>query len=181
MNLILDSVYDYENNNKKNKDYTDIALICENGHIVNDSVKTYPEDNSEFCQECGAKNISNCPSCGKLIDGKRHTEDCIAFDSIELPKYCKHCGQAYPWTKAKIEAVEEIVDLMDELNEDEKQQLKETTAMIATDNPKTTVGVLKIKKYLGKVGETLGNTAQKVFVDLASETAVKIMKEQGMI
>jgi len=70
---------------------------------------------------------------------------------------------------------------MDELNDDEKQQLKESSNDILTDNPKTQVGVLKIKKYLGKVWKGLGEATKDIFVQIASETAMKMMEKQGML
>ncbi|WP_234121179.1 DUF2321 domain-containing protein [Clostridium hydrogenum] len=167
--------------------YVDNALICENGHLINDSMKTFPADNSDYCEECGAKAISKCPNCNNLIESITYTKaehiKCFSrdIDYMTIPAYCKYCGNPYPWTKAKIEALEETVDLIDELNEDEKQQLKKAAKDISTNNPKTQVGVLKIKKYLGNVGETMRATVQKIFIDIASETAVKLMKQQGMI
>lgn len=170
---------DFDDN--RSHDYTDNALICKNGHVVNDSMKTNPKYNSKYCENCGAETISACTNCNTPITGKEYIENYIDCSEMSAPKYCKHCGNPYPWTEAKILAVNELVDLMDELNDKEKQDLKETTEIISTDNPRTQVGVLKIKKYLAKAGSTFGSAVQKILVDVASETAIKMMKEQGMI
>jgi len=178
MGYFDDELYMYNN---QNSDYTDVALICENGQIINDCMKEYPEYNSAHCEKCGAKAISNCPHCNKSIDGKRHIDGFIGCSEIDLPSYCKHCGKPFPWTESKLNALNEIVDLMDQLSSDEKQELKESAIIISNDSPRTQVGVLKVKKYLAKVGKSMGEVAQKVFVDVASETAIKMMKEQKMI
>lgn len=171
----------YFNGDNKNTDYTDTALICENGHIINSCMVEYPEYNSDYCEKCGSKAISTCPNCKKAIDGYRHMSGFIGSLEIELPSYCKKCGKPFPWTEARIMALDEIVDLMEELSKDEKEDLKQSAIIISTDNPKTQLGVFKIKKYLSKVGKSIGDVAQQIIVDVASETAIKILKEQGVI
>lgn len=162
-------------------DYIDNALICENGHMINDSMRTYSEYNKKFCDECGAKAISNCPECSAFIKGREHMDNVIDCFPTPVPKYCSECGNPYPWTKAKLEAVNELVDLMDELNESEKNSLKQSALEVSSNNPKTEVGVLKIKKYLSKVGSGMADTVKEIIVQVASETAIKYMEKQGML
>ncbi|MDU5107566.1 MULTISPECIES: DUF2321 domain-containing protein [unclassified Clostridium] len=172
---------DFYGETNRSKDYTDTALICENGHIINSCMVEYPESNSEYCEKCGAKNISTCPNCKKTIDGYRHVSGWIGSLEIELPSYCKKCGSPFPWTESRTNALNEIVDLMEELSNDEKEDLKQSAVIISTDNPKTQLGAFKIKKYLSKVGKSIGDVARQIIVDVASETALKILKEQGVI
>lgn len=162
-------------------DYIDNALICENGHMINDSMRTYPKYNKKFCDQCGAKSISNCPECNAFIEGKEHMSGIAICLPTPVPKYCSECGKPYPWMKAKLDAVNELIDLMDELDDSEKEGLKQGALEVSSDNPKTEVGVLKIKKYLGKVGSGVADTVKEIIVQVASETAIKYMEKQGMI
>lgn len=162
-------------------DYIDCSLICENGHMVNDSMRTYPKYNKNFCTKCGSKAISNCPECNSFIEGKEYMEGVIDCFPTTVPKYCSGCGKPYPWTKAKLEALNEAVDLLDELDENEKNSLKQSALEVSIDNPKTEVGVLKVKKYLSKVGNGMADTVKEIIVQVASETAIKYMEKQGMV
>jgi hypothetical protein len=49
----------------------DVAQICLNGHVINDSVKKYPQHNKKFCDKCGVATINNCPNCNTEIQEKR--------------------------------------------------------------------------------------------------------------
>lgn len=161
-------------------EFRDFALICKNGHMVNSSVTKDKEYNVDFCEECGAKTIKWCENCKTMISGTKYIDD-IAIFTPEVPKYCGGCGKPYPWTQAKLESVNELVDLMDELDEKEKDILKQSAVEISTNNPKTEVGVLKIKKYLSKLGSVAADTFKEVIVQVASETAIKYMEKQGMV
>ena len=48
----------------------DSALICKNGHLINDNLHQYPDENSAFCDKCGAPTISTCPHCNHEIKGR---------------------------------------------------------------------------------------------------------------
>ena len=39
-----------------------------------------------------------------------------------VPSYCTNCGEPYPWTHAKLEAVEELIRLNENLSSEEKEQ-----------------------------------------------------------
>lgn len=41
-------------------------LVCENGHVLTDCLER-SSNNTPHCSECGAKAISQCPSCGTKI------------------------------------------------------------------------------------------------------------------
>lgn len=68
------------------------AYICENGHVVS----IYNDIEDEFCEECGAKVIHTCPKCGNAIRGGSEEG---SFDEYKIPRHCRKCGEAYPWTK----------------------------------------------------------------------------------
>lgn len=93
----------------------DIALICMNGHLINDSSLTTPECNTKFCRQCGAANIDKCPHCGSSIRGHIHYYGVLSSDKFDVPAHCQACGKPYPWTEEKIKVLEETINLMDEL------------------------------------------------------------------
>lgn len=161
----------------------DVAQICLNGHIINERAKGVPVHNKNFCDKCGKETITKCEKCGAEIRGYHRVPNVISISSepMEIPKFCHNCGEMYPWTKSKFQALSEVVDLMEELEEIEKEELKQASELISTDNPKTQVGVLKIKKYLDKVSDTMGDVAKNLIVEIASEIAIKYMKEIGII
>lgn len=151
----------------------DTALICENGHLVNDSMKKYPEYNTKFCKECGAKTVSKCPKCSSEIEGKIHYDGIVDCDSIEIPSYCHNCGSPYPWTESKLQALKETVDLMEELSIEEKKEFINSAKDIITDNPRTNLSALKLKKVGAKVGTEIWNVAKEILVQIGTETALK--------
>ena len=55
-------------------DWYDVAQICLNGHVINESVKEYPKFNKKYCDKCGASTITNCPNCHAEIQGEYHKE-----------------------------------------------------------------------------------------------------------
>ena len=95
----------------------DVAQICLNGHIVNDSSKMYPNSNSDFCDQCGKKTITTCDGCnndirGYHMDGVQHIRDSVP------PNHCRHCGEPYPWTISKINMLEEFTKEFNEISDD---------------------------------------------------------------
>lgn len=163
--------------------YYDVAQICMNGHVINKSYKENLEHNQDYCDKCGEKTITKCERCGADIRGRYNVPGIADFRAKqkEVPKYCYKCGEMYPWTKSKLQAINEVIDLTDELEQIEKDELKEASELISTDTPRTKVGVLKIKKYTAKMGDIIGDTLQNLIVEISSETAIKYMKEIGMI
>lgn len=142
----------------KNSYYT--ALICEYGHLISGN---YAQDPAIlFCPHCGKPCISVCPACGKPILGDRYerqpvygacfshsvfggdisfsapkgfTNHTIASGSV--PSYCYHCGSPYPWIESLLREADGIVDLIDELDEEQKSALKECFPSLLSDMPST--------------------------------------------
>ena len=133
------------------------------------------QDSTEFCQVTleSTKVTKFYPDTNVTFE--------IGENQEKVPKYCYNCGKMYPWTKSKLQALNEVIDLADELEDDDKNELKEASELISTDTPRTQVGVLKIKKYTDKIGGAIGEKLQDLIVDIASETAIKSMKEIGML
>lgn len=68
-----------------------------------------------------------------------------------LPYYCHNCGEPYPWTQARLETADKIVDMLDELDDVQKKQLKETFPDLIVESPKTQLSALVAAKIMEKV------------------------------
>ena len=77
---------------------SDIMQVCLSGHVINYKFVKKPEDNKDFCNRCGKKTITSCPNpkCDKPI---RHSHNSLYGDISPVPSFCKHCGEAFPWTR----------------------------------------------------------------------------------
>lgn len=155
--------------------FTDTAQICMNGHIINDSFQKSPQLNKKHCPNCGEPTITECPECHKPIAGEIHYSNLFGAHSFKLPAYCIECGKPYPWTVRNLHAAKDLAAELEELNSEEKKTLETSIEEITKDNTQAQVGATRIKKIMGKISSTTGEILQKVIVDVASETAKKIL------
>ena len=144
-------------------------LICLNGHQITDRA-SQDEIVNEYCQKCEAKVIDSCPTCKAMIEGYYYVSGVFDTYKCPVPKYCKNCGNPYPWTKTALESLDEIVELS-QLSEEDKDQLKSSTPDLISDNPKSKVAALKWKT----IGKSLLGMAHDILVDVASESIVKLI------
>lgn len=149
----------------------DVAQICLNGHVANDSTQRYPEFNKAFCEQCGAATITSCPNCSKPIQGAYHVEGMVDYSDPQAPPFCIGCGHAFPWTEARIQAAKELAEL--ELSEEDSAVFAESVAELVKDSPRGTLAAAKVKKIMSKAGKTFCDAARDILVDIVSETAKK--------
>jgi len=153
----------------------DAALVCMNGHVINNSFKSFPEFNTKFCEECGAATIHSCPNCGSNIRGDYKEPGLVNFSSNDTaPFFCHNCGKPYPWTEEKFKALKEIIALS-EISEQDKEDFNKNLPDIISETPRTKVAALKVKNIGAKVGKEIWTVAKDIFIDIASETAKKTM------
>ncbi|PEP86081.1 DUF2321 domain-containing protein [Bacillus pseudomycoides] len=158
------------------KTWYDIAQICLNGHIINDTYKKYPESDQAFCKDCGEKNITTCQDCNADIRGARHLDGFGTDLQVDTaPNYCSHCGEPYPWTKIALEAAKELAQEVEGLTTEEKELLSKSIDEIVKGGPKTVVATTRFKKIATKFGAGIGNAFRDILVDVASESAKKIL------
>ncbi|MHB8384015.1 MAG: DUF2321 domain-containing protein [Candidatus Binataceae bacterium] len=129
-------------------DWHDEAQICFNGHVVNEAMKRSPELNAEFCEQCGAKTISNCQYCKMAIRGPYHGSGLIVRNEYSAPAFCRGCGKPYSWTERRLEAAKELIDQEQRLAPDEKTALETDIHDVAHDVPRTQVAAIRIKNAL---------------------------------
>lgn len=149
------------------------AQICLNGHVINSRIDTYDEIQEEFCDECGKETITKCQKCKNEIPGRLLVSRVMQV--YEPPKYCRKCGSAFPWTESKILALREIIDSEDKLNDDEKENLKESIYDMIKETPKTQASSLKFKVLLSKFSKESTAIVRAIIVNLVTETAKKIL------
>lgn len=153
--------------------YYDVAQICLNGHVVNDSCREHPQHNQNYCDKCGEPTIFKCQNCQTDIRGYYHVPG-IVGGGVELaPNFCHKCGKPYPWIDRKIQAIREMADELDELTGEEKEKLKNSLDDIVAETPKTEVASLRFKKILKKLRKDSYESIRSILVDIASEAVKK--------
>ncbi|MBQ9526699.1 MAG: DUF2321 domain-containing protein [Fretibacterium sp.] len=99
--------------------YEMTAVVCENGHLISGDWSDFRLNPKEYCPECGAKLITNCPHCNAIIPGNictehKHYDYYEEEEKIEIicthratqreiPAFCGKCGKPYPWAKKSME------------------------------------------------------------------------------
>ena len=154
----------------------DVALICENGHVINSLARLAPERNTNYCDECGAKTIDACPACSVSIRGfNLDSGGGIFVAGYDTPSYCHSCGMPFPWTEGKIQTALAIADELDNLSEDERNQLKDSIPDLVKDSPQTQLAIFRFKKLAGKMGSSVVGTFREILVDVVSEAVKKAL------
>ena len=154
--------------------YYDTAQICLNGHTVNSNAISSPQLNQKHCAECGKQTITKCPACNTAIRGYY-----TPAGSFELygyyykPAYCHNCGEAFPWTTSSLKAASELVDELEALNPEEKQQLKDSFPDIVKDTPKTVVAGTRFKRLMEKAGAEAYDGMKSILINVVSEAVKK--------
>lgn len=152
---------------------TDIAQICLNGHLGNPYVNTAPHRNKKFCPQCGEPEIMACPGCQTPLRGKGHDMS-SALATYHVPAYCEGCGVAFPWTQRAIMAAKEFAEL-ELTDEQDKEVFMQNVEVVTNDTPQTKVAATKIFRILAKLSGPAKDTLQELIVNIASETAKKII------
>lgn len=151
------------------------AQVCLNGHVVNDNYEISPEFRKPFCTKCGQPTITQCPSCNTNIQGNYHV-DGVAFLTTREPTahaYCHNCGKPYPWTEANLNAISELLELDEQLQESDIATMKEILPDLLTDTPKSKVAEAKYKIIMRKAGRATYEAVKEIIIGIASETIKK--------
>ena len=150
----------------------DVAQVCLRGHVVNDSSRSYPAHNRDFCPKCGAKTIVACQHCSAAIPGDYHVENVFGASSMETaPAYCHKCGKPHPWTSEGIDAARALAEELEGLTDADRIMLNASLEDLVVDSPRTPVAVLRFKKIItkakGPARELLSDVIAKVAVESA--------------
>lgn len=160
------------------------AIFCLNGHFIGSAnegpqeffdtmrilsalpqpVQAFERKNA-FCATCSQPTIKACTHCKSpiLVDESR-------------PSYCTFCGEPFPWTESTLKAAKEFADELEELSSDDKVTLKGTFDDLASDSPRTEIAASRFKRILRKLTPDVAEVIRKTIVEIASSTAVKLIK-----
>ena len=153
--------------------YYDVAQVCENGHVANSHVDTYPQHNQDHCDKCGIKTIVACPSCGTSIRGSYYVPGFIGSENYTAPLFCYKCGEPFPWTVATLRAADDLADEMEGITDNEKESLKGSVRDLVRETPNTSVAETRFKKVMRKVGKESSEAMRSLLTDIVSETVRK--------
>lgn len=157
----------------ESESWYDVAQVCLNGHVINDSSKEYSQHNQKHCDKCGGETITNCPNCNTEIKGNYHVDGVFGSSGYYLPSFCYECGKPFPWTKSKLDAAKDLADLADELDKEEKLELSNSLDDLIKDSPKTNVAIVKFKKLITKVGKPVAEGIKDILISIATEAVKK--------
>jgi len=150
----------------------DVAQICLNGHVITAMAGHVPERTRNFCEDCGAATITECPSCDQSIPGF-YLNSAVVGSLYEPPAFCGDCGKPYPWTGRRLEAARELALEAGSLSSDERGQLIASFDDLTRDTPRTQVAVGRFKRLAAKAGVETASALRAVLVDVMSEAAKK--------
>jgi hypothetical protein len=92
---------------------------------------------------------------------------------FDVPKFCHACGCPCPWTENALAAANELVDELDALSEDEKEQLKQSIADVVENKPNAPVAANRFKRLTAKAGAGAASMFKEILVNVLSEVAKK--------
>lgn len=160
-------MYDFDAEN-----WFDIAQICLNGHVVNDTTRDAPTRNQPFCERCGAETIMACQKCSAEIRGFEHIGG-VVHSEYDRPAYCLQCGAPFPWTEAGLQAARDLADVLEGLTPEDRAQLKESLEHLVKDTPQARVAETRLKQILKRSGKEAVDGMRSVLTDILSETVRK--------
>jgi hypothetical protein len=147
-----------------------------NGHVTNGSTLRTPENNQKHCEHCAKPTITKCLNCNEPIRGHPYSQYLNWLNSIPAPSFCIACGKpSFPWFETKVQAAKELADMLEDLDDKDKESVKASFDDLIQDNPRSEVAAAKIKQQLKKLKQGAKDQLYKAAVDIASETAKKIL------
>ncbi len=153
----------------------DVGLVCLNGHEINSLAASNSGSNQAFCTTCGERTTDRCLSCNGPIRGHYHVEGVISLFPWVVPSHCHACGQPYPWTQRRSEALAEALDELDELSAEEREKLKKSIPDILVETPKSGTAALRFKKAVVKVSTAGGKVLTEILTKVAAEAVKKVL------
>ena len=164
---------------RKESPWHDTSQVCLNGHMINSASVESPQFNQKHCSDCGAATITSCEKCSKGIRGMYHSPRIMSLSEEKPPAFCHECGQAYQWTEEAMNSIREIADLDENLTQADKKKLNDSIADLTRDTPRTPVAAVRFTSVLKKAGQVSSEAIRKLLVDIASETAKKLILRNG--
>jgi hypothetical protein len=149
-------------------DSYDVAQVCANGHIANASVHDAPQFNQNYCDKCGERTITVCPSCSKSIRGRYR--DLITLATYEAPSFCQYCGHPFPWTERALTAANEYVKELDSIEQEDRDRLIVSIQELTKDGPTSALAATRFKRLVDKAGLEAYQILREILVNVVSDT-----------
>jgi hypothetical protein len=146
--------------------------ICLNGHIAESVVVGLTGD---FCARCGAATITACPKCATEISEWRPDGFGWLTQMDKAPNFCTGCGSPFPWTESALKAAHDLANEIKQISDEERDILNQNLDEPVKDTPQTEVAAMRVKKILHKAGTEAVDALRKIIIDIASETAKKLI------
>lgn len=163
-------------NRPRREAYYDVAQICLNGHVVNDSAKSNPKRNENYCRKCGAKTITACPNCNHEIRGYYHVPGVVSAGfEFPAPRFCSSCGKPYPWTETAIRVFKDLILKTKKLSSKEIEYLIENVENLFRDDVVAEITARKYTTILSKVKKEALNEIKELMIGFASEVGKRIL------
>ena len=171
---------------KSLRDEWDVALVCLNGHVVNDRSRGNPAGNTPHCAICGADTISACPGCRESIPGFFY-EQGRPFEPAggsspppaKLPQYCHSCGRPFPWTERAMSAARAVIRELASLDQYERDQLRRSIDHIIRETPQTPLALVRIRQALARLEGEMARQLREMLMAVASEPVRKQLFPDG--
>ncbi len=152
----------------------DVALICTNGHLLNDRSRGLPSLNAACCSICGAQAISACTGCREPIPGYFYRDPGRPLERV--PQYCHSCGRPLPWTERSMSAARALIRELAALDAYERDQLRRSIDDIIRETPKTPLAIVQINTVLARVGGAQAEALREILISVASEPVKKRLR-----
>ena len=147
------------------------AQICEGGHVIINDIEFLPQKMSKFCKKCGKPTMKQCKKCSTNIRGRFYVRDSKRLSRYHIPNFCHDCGQSYPWTQSRLQAVKELANEIEQLNEKDKKILISSLDDLIVDTPRTQLAIHQFKKIAQKIGIESANTLKSILIHIVTQAA----------
>ncbi len=150
-----------------------VGQACLNGHPITGNA--HSEFATAFCSTCGATAITQCPSCSAPLKGYYESPGIISLAGWSPSDHCDKCGKPLPWTQAKLDAVQELAEAIEELTDFEREQLAELMPHVIQETPRTGPAGFKISAIVARIKGPAKGALQDLLTNIAVEAGKKAM------
>jgi hypothetical protein len=148
------------------------AQICVNGHVITD-LALRADDLQPFCAQCGKETFVKCAECGETIRGSMPAEEGSEPRAREYvrPSYCPACGDAYPWTRAQLDAARDLAAELEGLTARDREILAESLDELMADTPRASLAATRFATLVAKARGPGVQPLRQLASDFASASA----------
>jgi hypothetical protein len=150
------------------------AQICLRGHIRSADGSSF--EKSEHCTKCGALCIDECAHCKTPIRGPSQYS---SVQHYEIPLFChgSECGLAYPWMQAKLDTAQELLDTVENLSLEDREELWDLLKFVLSD-PKSALTPAKTKLLDIKLAKKVGKASRDIVMDFTAKVTAELLKSK---